>query len=107
MGSDQRTVRTNGVDLRVEALSVRTTVGNEDVGGSNARSDQITVPTLVLHGTADPLFPYDHGVALAEAIPGARLVAMDGVGHAELPPAVWDVVVPAIVGITSGAAVRD
>ncbi|HEX6337410.1 MAG TPA: alpha/beta hydrolase [Jiangellaceae bacterium] len=73
----------------------------EDGNASQARTDQIAVPTLVLHGTEDPLFPYPHGQALADAIPGARLVPLEGVGHAELPPEVWDVAIAAIVGITS------
>ena len=34
----------------------------------------ITVPTLVIHGTADPMFPLAHGHALAEEIPGATLL---------------------------------
>lgn len=68
---------------------------------SQARTHQIAVPTLVLHGTEDPLFPYPHGEALAAAIPGARLVPLEGVGHAELPPDVWDVAIAAIARITS------
>ena len=46
-----------------------------------ARIDGITAPTLVLHGTEDPLFPYPHGEALAREIPGAALVPLPGVGH--------------------------
>lgn len=61
----------------------------------------IDVPTLVMHGTEDPLFPYPHGEALAAAIPGARLVPLEGVGHGELPPATWDLAVDAIVDVTS------
>jgi len=57
---------------------------------------EIRVRTLVLHGTEDPLFPYGHGVALANEIPGARLLPLEQTGH-ELPRAVWDVVVPAIL----------
>jgi len=41
----------------------------------------ITAPTLVLHGTDDPLFPLPHGEALAREIPGARLVALPRTGH--------------------------
>jgi pimeloyl-ACP methyl ester carboxylesterase len=61
------------------------------------RLGSITVPTVVLHGTEDPLFPYPHGEALARLIPGAQLIPMAGAGH-ELPTAVWDVVIPAILG---------
>jgi len=41
----------------------------------------IRAPTLVIHGTADPLFPIEHGHALAEVIPRARLIAVEGAGH--------------------------
>jgi pimeloyl-ACP methyl ester carboxylesterase len=41
----------------------------------------ISAPTLVIHGTADPMFPLEHGEALAAEIPGARLVALQGAGH--------------------------
>jgi pimeloyl-ACP methyl ester carboxylesterase len=61
----------------------------------------ITAPTLVLHGTADPLFPYGHGEALAAEIPGARLVPLEGVGHEMPPRAVWDQVVAAILDHTA------
>jgi pimeloyl-ACP methyl ester carboxylesterase len=41
----------------------------------------VSVPTLVIHGTADPLFPLPHGQALVDAIPGAVLLPIDGAGH--------------------------
>ena len=63
------------------------------------RLGQIDVPTLVLHGTEDPLFPPDHGKALAREIPGARLVLLEGAGH-ELPKPVWDVAIPQILAIS-------
>jgi pimeloyl-ACP methyl ester carboxylesterase len=56
----------------------------------------ITAPTLVIHGTEDPVFPIAHGAALAGDIPGARLLELEQTGH-ELPPAVWDTVIPAIL----------
>ncbi|MFJ6675477.1 alpha/beta fold hydrolase [Actinosynnema sp. NPDC091369] len=60
------------------------------------RLGAITAPTLVLHGDADPLLPPGHGEAMAREVPGARLVLLEDTGH-ELPPGVWDVVVPAII----------
>ena len=58
---------------------------------------EIIAPTLVLHGTEDPLFPYEHGEALAREIPGARLIPLEGAGH-ELPPRpLWNLVVAAIL----------
>ena len=61
------------------------------------RLGEIRVPTLVLHGTEDPLFPYGHAEALAKEIPGARLLPMPRTGHEVIPAHVWDDVVPAIV----------
>jgi pimeloyl-ACP methyl ester carboxylesterase len=46
----------------------------------------ISVPTLVLHGRADPLVPYACGEDTARRIPGATLVGIEGMGH-DLPPA--------------------
>lgn len=60
------------------------------------------IPTLLLHGTADPLFPIAHGRALAEVIPGARLVELPGVGH-QLPPRdTWALVVDLLISHTNG-----
>jgi len=42
---------------------------------------EITVPTAVLHGTADRLLPYPNGVAIHEGIPGATLDTFDDSGH--------------------------
>jgi pimeloyl-ACP methyl ester carboxylesterase len=41
----------------------------------------VKVPTLVIHGTADPMFPLEHGEALAEEIPDATLVRLEDAGH--------------------------
>ena len=41
----------------------------------------IRVPTLVVHGAADPMFPLAHGQALAEEIPGAELLVLPDAGH--------------------------
>ena len=37
-----------------------------------------TAPTLVIHGTADPMFPLPHGQALARELPSARLLRLEG-----------------------------
>jgi pimeloyl-ACP methyl ester carboxylesterase len=47
---------------------------------------QISAPTLVIHGRADPLVPVAHGIDLAKRIPGARLELIAGLGH-DLPAA--------------------
>ncbi|MBP0581237.1 alpha/beta hydrolase [Labrys sp. LIt4] len=46
-----------------------------------ARAADIQVPTLIVHGTADPVFPIAHADAMATAVKGARLVAIEGGGH--------------------------
>ncbi|GAB3536386.1 hypothetical protein GCM10027403_17000 [Arthrobacter tecti] len=56
---------------------------------------RIAAPTTVLHGSADPLFPLANGEALADEIPTADLVVLDGVGH-ELPRRVWPTVFEAL-----------
>jgi pimeloyl-ACP methyl ester carboxylesterase/UDP:flavonoid glycosyltransferase YjiC (YdhE family) len=42
---------------------------------------QVRVPTLLIHGTRDPIVPYAHGKRFAEAVPGATLVTFEGGGH--------------------------
>lgn len=42
---------------------------------------RITAPTLVVHGTEDPILRPEHGQALADEIPGAHLVLVEGMGH--------------------------
>jgi pimeloyl-ACP methyl ester carboxylesterase len=49
---------------------------------------RITAPTLVIHGKADKLVRPSGGRATAQAIPGARLVEIDGMGH-DLPRGLW------------------
>ncbi len=66
------------------------------------RLGTIAAPTLVLHGTADALFPPGNGEALAREIPGARLQLLDGMGHEYPPRPLWDTVIPAIVAHTAG-----
>lgn len=56
----------------------------------------ITAPTVVIHGSADRLVRPSGGRATAKAIPGARLVRIDGMGH-DMPRAIWDQIVAAIV----------
>lgn len=53
---------------------------------------EVKLPALVIHGDNDPLIPPAHAVATYEAIPGARLVMIQGMGH-EVPPAAWDEIV--------------
>jgi pimeloyl-ACP methyl ester carboxylesterase len=59
-------------------------------------------PTLVIHGTADPMFPLPHGQALASEIPSARLLRLEGAGHG-VQRADWDVITEAIATHTAAS----
>lgn len=48
--------------------------------------DSIATPTLLLHGSDDPIFPVGHAQWAAATIPGSTLRVIDGMGHA-LDPA--------------------
>jgi pimeloyl-ACP methyl ester carboxylesterase len=63
---------------------------------SRERLSSISSPTLVIHGTADPMFPVGHGEALAEEIPDARLLRLEGAGHG-VYRADWEAIVAAIL----------
>jgi pimeloyl-ACP methyl ester carboxylesterase len=55
----------------------------------------IRAPTLVIHGSKDPMVSPSGGKATARAIPGARLMIVEGMGH-DLPEAGWPQLIPAI-----------
>jgi pimeloyl-ACP methyl ester carboxylesterase len=65
---------------------------NHDLAGRQMTGDRlvplssIKAPTLVVHGTEDPLLPLPHGRAVANAIPQARLEAIPGMGHTFFSP---------------------
>ena len=61
------------------------------------------MPTVVIHGTDDPLVSPSGGRATARAIPGARLVEIEGLGH-DLPRAAWPRIIGPIVENAARAA---
>ncbi len=64
-------------------------------GDRTERLHSIVAPTLVIHGSKDRMVGRSGGVATARAIPGARLVTIDGMGH-DLPEAAWSQLLAAI-----------
>ena len=56
----------------------------------------VTVPTLVIHGDADPLVPVECGIDTANSVPGSELLIIEGMGHT-FPRQVWAKVIDAIV----------
>jgi len=63
--------------------------------GRLERLSKVRVPTLVVHGTDDVLVPVENGRSVAAAVPGARLLEIEGMGH-NLPERVWPRVMDAI-----------
>ena len=70
-------------------------------GSRRERLGEIRVPALVIHGAQDPLVQVSGGRATAEAVPGAELVVIDGMGH-DLPRELW----PEITGRISALVER-
>lgn len=59
-------------------------------------TQRITAPTVVVHGSHDPMMRIRNGRNLARAIDGARFIVVDGMGH-DLPEPVWRPVVDTLV----------
>ncbi|MFL1999074.1 alpha/beta fold hydrolase [Microbacterium sp. A1-JK] len=83
---------------RVVGLVLMSTTVAGDVDGSALTS----LPSVVVHGSADSTCPLAHGEALAEAI-DAPLIVLTDVGHAPPPPRTWPSLVPAILGVVRDA----
>lgn len=75
-------------------------------GDRTSRLATITAPTLVIHGTRDPLIPFAAGRATAAAIPGARFLPVAGMAH-DLPPPLWPLFADAIAGNARRARAGD
>jgi pimeloyl-ACP methyl ester carboxylesterase len=75
-------------------------------GDRTKRLRELRIPTTVFHGRSDPLVPFRGGRATAEAIPGARLIAIPGMGH-DLPREVWPRLVDAVAETAARASARQ
>jgi pimeloyl-ACP methyl ester carboxylesterase len=64
-------------------------------GSRKERLSKVKAPTLVIHGTADPLVDPKAGQDTAVSIPGAKLMIVQGMGHA-LPMPIWPEIIDAI-----------
>jgi pimeloyl-ACP methyl ester carboxylesterase len=72
-------------------------------GSRNDALRNVRIPALVIHGTVDPLVRPVAGKDTAESIPGAKLLMIEGMGHA-LPIPMWPQVIDAIVTHARGAS---
>jgi pimeloyl-ACP methyl ester carboxylesterase len=86
-----------------EDKNIRQTAAFQASGDRRRELARIAVPTLVLHGVADPMFPVGAGRATADAIPGARFVAYPGMGH-DLPRELWPTMVDEIAATAALAS---
>lgn len=64
----------------------------------------VAVPTLVIQGTDDPVVPVQAGREIAEAIPGAQLMLIEGMGHDHPHEGAWLRIVEAIAAHTARAS---
>ena len=78
----------------VAALQNHDAIADDD--GPREPLSSIKVPTVVIHGTADPMLPLEHGEALTEEIPGATLLPLEGAGHG-VDEADWETIVGVIL----------
>lgn len=72
-------------------------------GSRKAALARVRVPTLVIHGNADPLVPVECGIDVADTVPGAQRLILEGMGHA-LPITMWPRIVAAIATHAAQAA---
>jgi pimeloyl-ACP methyl ester carboxylesterase len=74
-------------------------------GSRKERLRAVKAPTLVIHGTVDPLVRPEGGKDTAASIPGAKLLMIEGMGHA-LPIPMWPQIIDAIDKHAHGAAAK-
>ncbi|MBU2622733.1 MAG: alpha/beta fold hydrolase [Proteobacteria bacterium] len=87
-----------GVDLQMAAVVAH--------GNRKPALASVTAPTLVIHGTDDPIALVEGGKDTAEAIPGSELLLIEGMGH-DLPngKGAWSQIIEAIVDHTRKVAI--
>lgn len=69
-------------------------------GDRREKLKQLNLPSVVIHGTDDPLVPLAGGEDTHKNIAGSTLVKIEGMGH-DLPPGVWPTVIDSICTVTS------
>ena len=79
---------------------------DDAAGNRTADLGRIKAPTLVIHGTVDRLVRPSGGRATARAIPGARLMLIEGMGH-DLPRGAWPQIVGAVAENAEAATRPD
>ncbi len=83
-----------------QITAIRTAPSRRDALG------RLNVPALVIHGSDDPLVPVDNGRRTADAIPGADLLIVPGLGH-DTPRGVWPILIEAITSVARRARITS
>jgi len=65
-------------------------------GNTRPMLEKLNMPTLVIYGDADPLVPVEGGIDTADAIFGAQLLIIEGMGH-DLPKGTWDKIIRVVI----------
>jgi pimeloyl-ACP methyl ester carboxylesterase len=81
-----------GFDVRAGGRQLGAIIAS---GDRTERLRRIKAPTLVIHGTVDKMVRPSGGRATAKAIPGARLMMVEGMGH-DLPRGAWPQLLDAV-----------
>ncbi len=101
---DERWIRMLAVEDVARSTSIASALANHYLvdfdAPRNGGVEDLRVPTLVVHGEVDPVFPLPHGEALRDAVPGAQLLVLAQAGH-DIPPQVWPTFVDALVDHTA------
>jgi pimeloyl-ACP methyl ester carboxylesterase len=98
---DEPLIRSAATREVERARNLRSSMNHALLAGGErwfGRLAEIVQPAVVIHGTEDNVLRYEQGVALAAALPRARLVRLDGAGH-ELHPIDWETIVESIVRV--------
>lgn len=88
-------IATRDFDRNPNPMSAFNHASLGDAVGWVGRLNEIATPTLIIHGTHDPVLPYAHALALKSEISGSSLLTLTGAGH-ELNRDDWGAIVNAI-----------
>ena len=83
----ERCFHPRGIGFQIGAIAMS--------GDRTEKLSSLEIPTLVIHGSVDPLLPLHCGISTAEAIPEAELLIFEDMGH-DLPEELWEQVVTKI-----------
>ncbi|MCC8145486.1 MAG: alpha/beta fold hydrolase [Bacteroidales bacterium] len=81
--------------------SLQSMFNHSNLGGAGQyqrRQGEIKAPVTIIHGTDDPVLPYEHGLYTHQTIPDSKLITLEGAGH-QIHRDDWPVILDAIINI--------